>query len=94
MAESNAYTEWCLTPTGWVRGTQKPHDTQVTTGGRARDTIMSVMYVEFMTGHRDAQGRPWIDSLEHHVAEPTRHTLDSERAKQLIARYGDCPEKL
>lgn len=83
MSASNEWTEWHLTPRGWIAG-----DTQLDGPRYDRptpdDRVMTCEYREFVSSP--------FSPLE--ITVTVRWVGDSARAAALEAKFGECPREL
>ena len=84
MSASLEWTEWHLTNTGWVRGTQKT-DTNMTHVSYPEGVVATFTYSEEISYF----GRPDCKTSEPTIEDSLR--ADFEAA---ILKFGQCPQRL
>ncbi len=83
MAASNEWTEYHLTPSGWVTGTEKT-DFRRDDVDPPQDRVLTIRYVETLNGYGGG-------SKGHH--EVWRSAEDTS-VNTLLAKYGQAPMSL
>ena len=84
MSQSNEWTDWHLTPEGWVRGSTRRDGPGVDEKPTPSDRVMTCRWAE----EKESFG-PMSRDLE------TEWKSDDEAAVQvLIDKFGPCPEQL
>lgn len=83
MAISNEWSEWYLTPTGWIVGSSRLDCQKPTGRGRPNDAVLGLEYRETIQGP--------FSSLQKSTSEIFRIS-DDEKINNLLMKYGPCPE--
>ena len=86
MAASDEWTEWHLTPGGWVSGSKRVDGTQgTTTKPPPADRVQTVKYWEYMGSHASPM------SQTHDVLW---ESSDAAEVAALRQKYGEPPRSL
>ncbi|RYD69339.1 MAG: hypothetical protein EOP84_28655 [Verrucomicrobiaceae bacterium] len=85
MSASNEWTEWHLTPNGWVRGTEKMEGVKLEEIPCPADTVLSMKYREFLGSAYSKLGTS--------LSEVWRSS-DEDAINELKKRHGECPRTL
>jgi hypothetical protein len=85
MSASNEWTEWHLTPDGWVRGTEKQDFVGRTERERPQDTLLTVVWKEYLSSS--------FSRMERYHQEVWRSENEA-LISELIGIYGKAPERL
>lgn len=83
MAASSEWTEWHLTPRGWVRGTEKI-DSGITKREAPPDRVLSVTFHEECNGY----------SRVHCKTTEDWKSTDHEAVNAFITKFGEAPRHL
>lgn len=84
MSASHEWTEWHLTPAGWVRGTEK-EDFRTVEREPPPDRVLSCRYHDYLSSP--------FSKPDRYVREEWRGG-DKALIEQLLKQYGACPETL
>lgn len=79
------YTEWHLTPTGWVRGTEQRNYGSARIVPPPANRVKSVQYYEIPKG---------IEGEKIKGVSSTYQGADFKFTDSLESTFGTCPEKL
>ncbi len=85
MAASNEWTEWHLTPKGWVSGSTRVDSVGVTSAAPPDDRVLTVSYREHLSSS--------YSRLERLSTEKWRAS-DDALVQRLLARWGPPPDSL
>ena len=86
MSASNEWTEWHLTPGGWVRGTEKTDFKSSTVyKDSPEDRVLTCTFHEKI---------PSIYSKAHRWVDEDWRSDNEDEVKRLLEQYGACPESL
>ena len=88
MAISRQWTEWHLTPGGWVSGSSRRDGEGNVWRDEPEDRIITFVYQE-QTGKPDAE--PRVTVQESWQSKAAGASADIEN---LLAQHGPCPQKL
>ena len=88
MAISRQWTEWHLTPGGWVSGSSRRDGEGNVWRDEPEDRIITFVYQE-QTGKTDAE--PHVTVQESWRSKAAGAGADIEN---LLAQHGPCPQKL
>jgi len=86
MAEHHLWTEWHLTPCGWVRGSEKTEVGSVFEVEPAVGRVLTCRYEEQYDGDGDVPVRA--------ATEQTWHDGNPQEAEKLLRIFGSCPKLL
>jgi hypothetical protein len=82
----NEWTEWHLTPKGWEQGTQKyEYNTQLKEVEAPEDRLLTCRYHQNITINS-----VWV---QRHTTEIWKHS-DQKLVKDMLEKFGDCPQSL
>jgi hypothetical protein len=84
MSASNEWTEWHLTPNGWVAGSVKT-DFAEADFPTPKDTVMSCTYSEYMASA--------FSRLEKNVTVGLK-SKDTALIQSLLKKFGECPQRI
>jgi hypothetical protein len=84
MSLSNEWTEWHLTPTGWVRGTEK-EDFRTVDREPPPDRVKTVVWHDRLSS-RWSKPERWHDE--------TWSSSDKAAISDLVAKFGPPPDSL
>jgi len=84
MAASNEWTEWHLTPGGWVRGSEMVDINNLTQVDPPPGRILTVRYAERSS---------WGANFEKTTKELWRGS-DASAVERLLAQHGEAPKQL
>lgn len=84
MAASNEWTDWHLTPQGWVRGSEKT-DFDQTMRDPPQGRVMTMRWSEHVGHHYGKAHRSAIEKWRSH---------DSQAVEELLKTFGPSPEAL
>ncbi|AZT82117.1 MAG: hypothetical protein FH752_18770 [Marinobacter adhaerens] len=85
MSASKEWTEWHLTPTGWVRGSEKVDYQGVTTVEPPADRVLTCEYQEYLSSSFSSMDKG---------ASVLWESEDKEKVAQLLKQFGECPQRL
>ena len=80
MAVSREWTEWHLTPTGWVSGSNRRSGEGNVWRDEPEDRVITFVY----------QHQPQVKVEESWRSK----VVPEEQIQDLLARHGNCPQKL
>jgi len=84
MAASNEWTDYHLTPQGWVRGSERRDTGQSMTRPTPQDRVLTVTYKETCNGYGPV-----------HESQDTRwESDDTKRVEELLGEFGPPPKVL
>ena len=84
MAASNEWTDYHLTPQGWVRGSERRDTGQPVTRAPPQDRVLTARYKETCNGYgpvHESQDTQWESD-------------DTKRVEELLAEFGPPPKLL
>ena len=84
MSASNEWTEWHLTPKGWVRGTEK-EDFRRIDRDPPEDRVMTVVHKQFLSS---------IYSKMDVSTDTTWQAKDGRAVAELLKKFGPAPQQL
>jgi hypothetical protein len=84
MSASNEWTEWHLTPKGWVRGTEK-EDFRIINRDPPEDRVKSVVYKQFLSS---------IYSKMEETHRTDWVSKDGDSIAKFKAEFGPAPDHL
>jgi hypothetical protein len=84
MSASNEWTEWHLTPNGWIRGTEQ-EDFRTVERPPPPDRVLTCTYHDFLSST--------FSKPDRYVEEDWR-SADAVHVQQLLEKYGPCPKQL
>ena len=84
MSASNEWTEWHLTPEGWVRGSERRDGPGTTLVDYPEGSVLVFRYSEFSG---------WGMNIERNCYERRKSGSDEE-IKVLLEQHGECPRRL
>ena len=85
MSASNEWTEWHLTPAGWVSGSRRVDVANITTEAPPADRVISYRYQEYMSS--------MYSQMDKELREIWKCD-DSALISQLSDKFGPCPHSL
>lgn len=85
MSASNEWTDWHLTPRGWERGSQKCDNQPEVTKPVPVDRVLTSRFTEEVSG---------LGGRADRYGETTWRHEQETKIIELLAKYGECPEKL
>jgi hypothetical protein len=88
MAISRQWTEWHLTPGGWVSGSSRRDGEGNVWRDEPEDRIITFVYQE-QTGKTDAEPRVTVQESWRSKAAGAGADIEN-----LLAQHGPCPQKL
>lgn len=85
MAASKEWTEWHLTPQGWVRGSEREDFAETKRRNPPVDRVLTVLYKEVISS---------ACSGLHKNSEETWSSGDKDSILLLKKKFGECPNVL
>lgn len=85
MAASREWTEWHLTPLGWLRGSEKTDFAPATNVTPPTDRVLTCIFKETIASSFGGVSRE---------TDITWSSDDKEKINQLTEQYGECPKQL
>lgn len=85
MSASNEWTEWHLTPAGWVRGSERTDYQKEKRVAPPGDRVQTCKYTEFLSSS--------FSSLDKDVSI-LWESDNKDAVNSLINKFGECPASL
>lgn len=85
MSASNEWTEWHLTPNGWVQGSCKLDGVEATTVPRPVDAVMSCTHSDY---------RSSVFSKPNIKFSVDWQSTDAALIESLLQKFGKCPDEI
>lgn len=84
MSASHEWTEWHLTPSGWVSGSERVDFGGVTEKPAPPDRVLTCRYTERLSSS--------FSTMDRTVRELWRRPGDDALIASLLKKHGECPK--